>query len=115
MKQSVATFFVEKLRNGGYTKTHGGLRNDDSFCALGILCDISNLGVWEKMPRTHFDVYQIFSYKTKTESRLGRLPTEIVEWANITERGEKIISEFNDCLWSFSEIADYVEKHWENL
>lgn len=36
------------LESGKYTKGRGCLRSGDSFCCLGVACDISGLGQWEK-------------------------------------------------------------------
>lgn len=115
MKQSIAVFFVEKLRSGEYKQTKGGLRNDDCFCALGVLCDISGLGTWEKQKRTPYDRWQIYSFKSKASECLGALPHDISEWAGLSMHEEDVISKMNDGGASFEVIADYVEKNWEKL
>lgn len=38
---------VDALRSGRYKQVKDALRIDDSYCCLGVACDISGLGEWK--------------------------------------------------------------------
>lgn len=78
----------------GYGKSYekGNLRVGDTFCSLGVLCDISDVGIWNG----------------------GEYLGEISEW-DISIEAQGKLAHMNDCGTSFMEIADYIEEHWEQL
>ena len=39
--------WVDALRSGKYAQTTGRLREGDSFCCLGVACEISGLVEWD--------------------------------------------------------------------
>ena len=77
MKQDIAKQWVAALRSGKYSQHRGALHdeNENSFCCLGVLCDISGFDSW------HGD-----------ESRqryLGKrfdLPDKVKDWAGTNGR-----------------------------
>ena len=44
MKKEIADKWVEALRSGKYKQGKSALKKDDSFCCLGVLCDIIGKG-----------------------------------------------------------------------
>ena len=48
MNQEVKTLWLEALRSGRYKQGAGQLYNpqDNTYCCLGVLCDISEQGSW---------------------------------------------------------------------
>lgn len=106
MNPEVKKLWLEALRSGKYEQGRGKLRStDNKFCCLGVLCDISNLGVWEG---GRF-VYYLGSG--------GILPTAVMVWAGLDDVDPKIDSsvrsiEANDMFRkSFAEIADLIERN----
>ena len=39
--------WVAALRSGQYNQAQGQLRNGDSYCCLGVACELSGLGEWD--------------------------------------------------------------------
>ena len=46
MNQEIKQKWVEALRSGKYKQTTYVLRREDSYCCLGVLCDIAGRGKW---------------------------------------------------------------------
>lgn len=116
MKREIADKWVEALRSRKYKQGDGCLRNGDNFCCLGVLCDISGLGKWEKSD--HYD-NGLFYCGTNAV-----LPGSVMDWSGInhfkglfkTDEGDGVcLTSLNDSGMSFAEIADVIEKHWEQL
>lgn len=76
MKKKIFVKWIKALRSGSYLKTSGALRNDVGFCALGVLCDISQTGQWESEPNT-----KKFQYL----GQIHYLPKQVAEWAGMTQ------------------------------
>ena len=51
MKTEIATLWTQALLSGDYSQAQKQLRKDDSFCCLGVLCDLfkkeTKTGEWE--------------------------------------------------------------------
>ena len=108
---------VTALRSGKYTQTQEHLRRGDSFCCLGVACDISKLGKWEK------DEEGDYLYLENE----GTLPPDVITWLGpfwtnsgfttttfVNEFGHEVHSvslmHENDInRTSFEEIADMIE------
>lgn len=102
MNQGVKSLWVEALRSGNYKQGKYRLKSGNSFCALGVLCDISHLGEWNG---TH--------YVTKTDENNFIPPYEVQKWANMN--GFKVfktnIPSMNEMGLSFNQIANIIERH----
>lgn len=97
--------WIAALRSGVYWPCKNQLRHDDTFCPLGVACDISGLGDW------HGWTYQI-SYTNATFV----MPDEVLNWLGIDNSYPRIISDLNDtCDYSFLEIADRIEFDYPEL
>lgn len=108
MKPEIKARWVAALRSGDYKQGTGDLRKGNSFCCLGVLC-------------------QIFSVETGTKwhsdgvvfNMLGEdviLPREVSEWAGIQRsynpelsNGETLTTINDDMGWSFEQIANAIE------
>ncbi len=107
MDSVVKKLFCEKLRSGEYRQCTNHLRFHDTFCALGVLSDVSGLGEWV----IHSPAYT--TYRTGANQRTGCLTPEVKDWAGLTTHEEDRLAELNDGEnRSFSDIADYVEKNY---
>ncbi len=112
MNPEIKAKWVAALRSGEYKQATGRLRVDDSFCCLGVLCDLhakfTGTVWWQNENRQ-------FEYKGQRQI----LPEPVIEWAAIPhEFGDNIylhhkricLSAENDEGVSFAEIADIIER-----
>jgi hypothetical protein len=104
VKQEIAKQWCEALRSGKYKQGKGALRCGDSFCCLGVLCDIGNLPDWRErctLPK-HIREWSGMQSKDGTY-RYDHNHTATLAWLNDEESK------------TFAEIADIIEKNWEDL
>lgn len=102
MKKEIKEKWVAALASGKYRQTDHCLRSGDSFCCLGVLCDIHSKETgneWNK------DIY------------LGRadvLPVSVIEWAGVENNspsvGDQVLATLNDTGYSFKEISAIIER-----
>lgn len=79
MTQEDKNKWIEALKSGEYRQGTDGLHIEDSYCCLGVLCDISKKGGWSK------DVDGKYVYKDSSNG--GYLPRAIAEDFDITLKG----------------------------
>lgn len=102
MKVRMKNKWIKALRSGEYTQTIGTLRRDNSFCCLGVLCDVIDPSLWEVRPLTGNITY---------EGLQGSLSSNTRKKYNISYEQETKLMKMNDKEnKSFKEIADYIEK-----
>lgn len=109
MKKSRLKDWLEALRSGKYVGCRGALRRNDAYCSLGVLCDISGLGSWEK--DNHSDKYKYLK-------QVKYLPQEVIDWAGMSREEYGAVSAFvmvyNDSqLVGLSEMADLLDKRYK--
>ena len=106
MNQEIKTKWVAALRSGEYTQAKGKLKIEESFCCLGVLCDLHSK---EKTIEWNKELYL---------EATGMLPEAVKEWANIdSSNGNPVIINkksqtlawHNDENSTFLEIADAIE------
>ena len=117
--------WIEALRSGKYTQTKEALKENDSYCCLGVACDLyrrqTKVGKWGK---SKYD--RSVPFFAGQSSHSGILPWPVANWLGITSRkgvveiqngtGSKMsvssLDALNDAGMSFDEIADIIEgKH----
>lgn len=125
MKTEIAKKWVTALRSGEYNQGYGKLRDGDSFCCLGVLCDL-----FEKETQQTIHVSHNKNFFYGEGGDCYKLPNEVKEWSGIfsrdgavygfsEERGHTYkvelfcLSEMNDKGIPFSEIADKIEENSE--
>ena len=94
---------VKALRSGEYQQAHKKLRVADSFCCLGVACDISGLGKWN-------------SRNLYLETR-DTLPKRVMDYYGFVDNvggftdftRQTSLMEINDNGISFNRIADVIE------
>lgn len=114
MKKEIKKLWVEALRSGKYQQGRGELRCDDTFCCLGVLCDLHAKATgmaWED--------------KCRYLGQVGTLPDDVLDWSGLPDKNPLIagrrLSVHNDG-WKrnrapeqrakkFPRIADLIEKH----
>lgn len=94
-KENVAKL-ITALRSGEYAQANGSLRKEDNYCCLGVACDISGLGQWEKK-------YVDWKYVIRDEngdevaSDYSTLPYPVAQWLGMASDGEFYLP--NECIF----------------
>lgn len=106
--------WIDALRSGRYSQTHYHLRDDVSYSALGIACDISRLGFWDRK-------WGKYVYRIDNITSDFYLPIEVRDWLGLRSvmgrtnatmhdgQRETILLLNNRYKWSFDSIADIIE------
>jgi hypothetical protein len=100
MNPEVKAKWIAALESGEYKKGKLALRDkDDSFCCLGVLCDLyakeTGKGTW---------VLQNYNYKfdanTEEDTSLGRsslyAPMQVAEWSGVDHVTGRALATIND-------------------
>lgn len=103
MNKEVKKAWLDALRSGKYEQARSTLNNGSGgFCCLGVLCDISKLGHWNKR----------HEYVVDGLAQSVLLTTcGVKEVAELTEQEARQLASMNDRGYTFKRIADYIEKH----
>lgn len=104
--------WVEALRSGQYTQTLTRLRYKDTYCCLGVACDLYNKdtqkGIWLKRT-VNQDVYT-FNIGSKIVEYV--LPIPVREWLGISSQHARIYGFMNDTGRDFDQIANRIEEDY---
>lgn len=103
MNPGIKASWLEALRSGRYQQGQGQLRWENSFCCLGVLCDIVDPDLWIQCGPS-------FSYLTQTDTDF--LPEAVMTEADLPRLIMLDLSRMNDSdidRRSFAEIADWIE------
>jgi hypothetical protein len=102
--------WVEALRSGDYQQTTGTLRDGDSFCCLGVLCDISGAGRWEPVERASARPH-LHQYVIGENYNQQYLPAALKAPNGLSDNIVDPLMDMNDSGNTFKQIADYIEKN----
>ncbi len=117
MKKEIATKWIEALRSGKYKQGKSRLKKyDQTYCCLGVLCEISGLGEFEKGDEE-------YNFRSIGDLEAACPTKPVLEWSGLKNASGRIPNTLIPSLWelndrqdkSFPEIADHIEKHWEQL
>lgn len=116
MKKEIADLWVKALRSGDYRQTTETLRSLDpqggtGFCCLGVLCDVHMRSTSQPESAWVGGAYLLNS---------GNVHEDVKAWAGMASRNGAFngssLAVHNDLDgWTFAQIADHIEKHWEAL
>lgn len=121
MDPKIKERWVAKLRSGEYKQGTKRLhRGDNTFCCLGILCELAVEDGVIPSPvlvpdvALHVHVYAYGAFDTQSY-----LPDEVQEWSGVDlvgsirlfENHTTSLANLNDSAHSFSQIADLIEAH----
>ncbi len=114
MKEEIKKKWITALTDGSYRQTKGYLKDKDGYCCLGVLCDLSvqdGVGKWHDIVMMGGATYQQFI--TRTEKSTALLPTEVMEWAGMSDScgsySKSVLTSLNDSGVSFEGIAEVIE------
>lgn len=104
MNPEIKARWITALRFGKYRQTSRKLRAADSFCVLGVLCDIVDPTGWR---REDSGAFTYFGNRT-------HIISEIIDRINLSDALAENVTIMNDReRKSFTEIADYIESQDE--
>src|SRR5258708_27314920 len=93
MNAEVKKKWVDALKSGEYQQTTGTLKDNNSYCCLGVLCDLyikEHTGVsWDTLLPLYPD-----SERHAKLATWGELPDIVVDWAGVDVPNPMI---GNDC------------------
>lgn len=105
MNTEAKKLWVEALRSGEYKQTKHLLHDDEGYCCLGVLCEVTRSNT--KVP-VDYDV----STNRITGYSLWDDQTDVSEWSEIPRDTQWYLAGMNDDKdKTFAEIADYIEEH----
>lgn len=109
MDPMVKQLWIAALRSGEYIQGSGGLRRGNTYCCLGVLCDIyhkvTGNGTWtEKQFGSYYSFELISTY----------LPVSVIKWAGLLSNNphlpdSTLIGAANDHGVNFASIANTIE------
>lgn len=108
--------WVSALRNGGFDQGEGYLRDQDNrFCCLGVLCNITDPLAWipefEGTDDAGVTCQTPFTYGAYGDQLIeGALATVVANEIGLTHEAQETLAEMNDCNRDFSTIADAIER-----
>lgn len=114
MQAELKTKWVEALRSGRYKQGRLQLRTDDDcYCCLGVLCEVSGKGQWVRQPVNGSDS-ECWAYRYGDHSFSGVLPYQLEVESGLSVGGYEVgtgrLIEMNDeDRKTFAEIADFIE------
>jgi hypothetical protein len=109
MNKAVKAKWIVALRSGQYKQTKNMLRKNDSFCCLGVLCNLHA----QEHPEIAAKEDEKYSYLGNTET----LPKQVMKWADLKTADGFIclkstsLSLLNDNGHSFKQIAAIIEEN----
>lgn len=105
MDANLKAKWIEALRGGKYKQGKEQLRqSDDSFCCLGVLCDIIDPVQWR-------EVSSGYRFRGREFAALSFPPPDVSERVGLPRHIQDAVAAMNDEGSSFAEIADYIEAH----
>lgn len=122
MKKDVADLWVAALRSGKYKQGKTSLCRDGKYCCLGVLYEVAIQNDVKVKKKKDLDGGIVFN-----GDAAGISDDAIVEWAGwdkwntygrfyYKDGREGTLAHLNDVnMLSFKEIADVIEKYWEQL
>lgn len=136
MKQDIAVELSSRLRSGAYIQGQGALKTMDTEgnvrnCCLGVVCEMAvEAGVIPREQISHVDEVTFYRFGEGFDNNFSTLPEVVREWAGMysdngsfesntgaeEEMGNMYcLSGFNDTDFNFLQIADIVDRYYEDL
>jgi len=107
MDAEIKAKWLAALRSGEYQQAQGCLRIDDTFCCLGVLCDVA--GSDNAAAGGKWTPDGCYRYNGEAEETV---PPDGLLWrAGLPHSEVMTLFGMNDSGFSFAEIADYIEEH----
>lgn len=128
MKKNIAKLWTAALRSGDYKQGRNALHkinkhNEETFCCLGVLCDLYQKDRRKKKKKGLFVGKTSPSASIAYNYLIGSLPLEVMHWAGISSPTGRVsgssyysLANLNDSLgYDFNYIAKFIEDNVEIL
>jgi len=129
MKEQIKDLWVAALRSGKYQQGKAYLNRGFKFCCMGVLCELAienGVAIERQLSKTGFpERYDyIGTYEGRPEVVWSLPPTAVTRWAglnsmtgafNIGPNERSLVTMNDEASKSFLEIADIIERHWQEL
>lgn len=112
MKTDIRDLWVTALLSGEYSQGQDQLTNGESYCCLGVLCELhrkmTGEGEWDEAGN--------YCSKRKDETNPDVLPGFVQRWAGLTQSDPDVRGEpsslvgMNDDGYTFKEIAEVIKR-----
>jgi hypothetical protein len=104
--------WINALRSGRYEQGSGSLRVGDTFCCLGVLCDLTSSGAWELRSEApgmsqHFVWSELYVGFASIEDVAEVLGLD----EDTANEAQSMLASCNDRGSTFEEIAEILETH----
>ncbi len=110
MKQEIAVRWVKALRSGEYKQGQFALRRANSYCCLGVLCDLHFRETGK------YDWLRVAGTEKYSHCGSTTLPVQAVrEWSGLGLSDAGLATMNDQRSFDFVKIADYIEQNWEQL
>lgn len=113
MKPNLFAKWMLALKSDKYQQGKKYMRKDDTYCALGVLCNLSKEGKWIEDERNK----GVYYYKVEDEKAVSFPPGAVINWAGMKKENADLmtafVSQLNDKGRSFKEIAAALEKMYK--
>jgi hypothetical protein len=104
VNQEIKDKWVDALKSGQYNQCRRRLRIGNTFCCLGVLCDILDKEDWHMIADLDEDNI-IFDYRGGKFT----LPPEITKQVDLDPEIAGDLGKMNDLGYSFEEIAQFID------
>ena len=124
LKPEIKALWLEALRSGEYTQGRFVLREQNSYCCLGVLCDLfikeTGQGCWVK-PSDKYGEEEVWGFSLNGSQIDTLPPQEVYDWAGSPCTTEELtlersvegdsLSQINDERegFTFLDIADLID------
>lgn len=121
MNARVKKIWIEALESGKYEQGQGTLREEDSFCCLGVLCDLYHDEVddedWCYVEDDQWNPEGYFTFLDNSDV----LPQAVMDWAgmdsanpivNVGIDNADTLADVNDNGMAFQDIAQIIRKEF---
>tara|TARA_R100001086_G_scaffold181899_1_gene101223 strand:+ start:240 stop:587 length:348 start_codon:yes stop_codon:yes gene_type:complete len=111
MKKGLKAKWILALISGKYQQTKETLRNQDGYCCLGVLADVSKCGVWDNHDddgtwQTHYQYHT--SHKGEDGFNKNLLSKPLLRDLGLADEEQQFLSKQNDDGEDFETIADWI-------
>lgn len=127
MKEDIKKIWVDALRSGDYGQGDGRLYDGESYCCLGVLCDLhqkmTSQGIWTHTTDEDNVDWVVYRDNTYGINAGETLPKAVVEWAGLIDANPNVgiyecasglrhsrLAELNDHGFSFDELSDIIQE-----
>ncbi len=136
MNPEIKQQWLQALRSGEYQQARGNLRVDNTFCCLGVLCDLAIkqnvVPAWQKERETDYQwyIHEPREWAGSDNRQAAVLPKAVVAWAGLPDANpeliptekladRKFLANYNDgrqafgnlAPHTFTQLADLIEKY----